>query len=937
MFLLALIPWAMACGASQVRPDQRPPDPALESVVVAQLSDSAALFSIPPKRFLASLPRAREVVGEQPLGDLLPGQALLSWAALEPGTTPGVLQGADLERPIVVGLRTTAETIDYAATVYGVTPDLTRPPTLLRLTILLPATDTQRLSANLTAWLLGEGATPGDLAEVDRAALGPQSKALALPREPGHAPTWVAVTPKRDQVAIEVLWPLTPTPPPDGTIAALMEPPQPRPLPRTPGLTHFLQNRGQLSGWFNLADWPWLSAWTGSAAGKPYLDRSGSGEAKVIQMMLIWDKLLTGARAMAPEHRLTEDVGLYIDLDDDLFVRVVETLTAHGTAAYRAGREASSPTWPVEAYNPVFTMRMGTSPRAMTEALNAASPELPEPSQALYGGPFSTITTLMGPSWLGLLGFPAEHLGDGGTLVLQGLAYPRGGGPPGLEAGLVLHHRAEPPPELGVSLGILLGLGEAVVPEQVPAQGRSQVQLALNAPLGELLDLDGAEVMEEAHIEVEVDLTRLDQIPWREALDPAWERWARRFKSARWRSISEGNALASVLQLVPRKGGSGAYPGVAAYPGKPAEQPLSGPGAHCLRAVNRVVWTTIQRLAMESETAFWSAPQRLNEAQEQLQPHLDCARRDPNLRATAERVESSWSLLRARVMEVTGYPEQGAELARMACDAGRPGGCAVAQRLESPWEVDTLFIPSVPWATDITPPPIPGRTIPLGLSQEGVYLDKQRLGDRLGVRRNRLDELVRVELNAATARPVVMRIRADNNILMQDIRDPLAAADDHKVTTQIVLKDPSGRDVVYNRPNPNAPVPSGHRVVWIDLLADRLLLSWYNSRGQLKREELPRTRYPDFTNILAHRGLDLQRKLGVPVRFRLYGAPEMPWGELAPAVSALRLRPSSEVAEGTAPLHELVAIDQQTAQGARPEVLLLIAPESPSRQASGLP
>ena len=916
----------MACGGGQVKPDQWPPDPALETAVVADMSDSAALLAVPPRQALKALPRARAVFGERTLAELLPGGALTRWAQLKEGEAPPVLRGLDMERPVVFGLRAPPGAADYADTVYGVTPDLTRPPWMMRVTALLPASDARQLAADLVAWLRDEGASPADLDDVDRQALS-GATVLSVP-DPGQAPRLVAVRPAGERVVVELLWPLREVAAPPGAVAAMMAAPLARPLPRTPGLTHFLQNRGQLGAWLNLADWAALSAWTGAAAGARYLERTGSGAARVVQMAHIWSTLLTGARAMTPERRMVQDVGLYVELGDDLTVRLVETLTERGARAYQAARDAAAPTWPVEASSPAFSVRLGYSPQALAAALGPPEPGV----DVLAGGPYSALYALSGATWIRALGVDPALLGDGGTMVLSGLVYPRDGGAPRLKAGLAVQNGRAFPEGVGASFSKLLG--QEVIAELTQAGDRHQARLTTGEALGDLIDLSEAEPMEEAHVEVEIDLTRLDQIPWRDAIEPGLERRAKRFARARYVSLSEGNALAAALRLVPREGGQGERPAVAAYPGEAPPPAPSGAGAGCLQEAGQVVLGAVRALTRGGPDGLWGAPERLEEADAELKPHLECALRSPDVSESAARLRSSWGLLKARVFEVTGYPERGAELARAACEAGRQGGCAVAERLEAPWEEDTLFLPSIPWAPQVEPMALPGHVIPIGLSQEGVYLGKRRLGDRLGVRKERLDELVRVELNAAIARPVVMEIKADNNILMQDIRDPLAAADDHKVTTRIVLKDLSGRDVVYGRPNPLDPLPEGHHVVWVDLLADRLIFSWYDRRGRLRRDEILRARHPIFTHVLARRGVELQKELGGVVRFRLYGAPEMPWGDLAPAVSALRLRAGVAAPDG-ASLDQLVEADR-SGEGARPKVILLIAPESPTKEAAGV-
>lgn len=760
----------------------------------------------------------------------------------------GLLEDVDGSRPIAVGAFALPNERELADARFGAVTDTTAIPAFVHTRVIVPGRDALGLLSALATASEGAGIETYALDPALTARLPPSTRVFAQsPADAAARPDLVVVAiPDHRELRLEILWgTYTNRPHYEDQLLRVAAPPREHPPPRSPALNDILIERpllGIIERPEGAAQLAFATALIESARA---VEESSSSHATAT-----WARglavALVGYATLDPRDRIQAETALGIDLDQDLVVRSVTTLTPAGASVADAAVPSSGYVYDAIEGKVALWLRSGESMRASTDAALPPTWTRSLSEQELRGRwswasglstesgirhsrwpTLGTISRVLAPEGLDV----SEMLPDAMTLAV-------GHGDP---APIAIALDYGPQVDVAAAQSALEGLPW---PDGVPAltvhevQGRKLLLVGIGGDADQLIDV--AQPHRPGQLErVWIDRAKTDAkalLPetwasWFEMLGPAWAGWIDAVDRANYLQVRRGATLLGHATIGLEPGRKPAQIQLRAHAEK-APAPLAvvedGQGWHCLRdipvlaidaldAVSAHHSTPAGRLAssLGYEDPDWAAlgdlvhgdderarnllsggAQALDTIWSTIDPLLQCAEQEPASEPTARRVRAHWLAALATWADALPDPERARAWGREGCTAGAQRACELLERMHARESVALVVRPWLSYALLGTP------SLELAVAPRTMWLEGRPVAG--------IDDLERSLHHRLSARPLLGRdvaVHVDAAVSVQVLRAVVDVILAHGLVPQLVVRDPVGRLMALEITGPDPAWP----------------------------------------------------------------------------------------------------------------------------------
>ena len=703
---------AVALGACQAGPDARPdilPRPLhqpLADALADMPADAPARLVLWPER-----------IDPDALVELSEGMDrnthALAGLVSELLTMPGI----DPRRPVLLAGFAPPDAAPFEAVAYGHLVDPEEAPAFLHGRASIPANNPSSLTGALIDKATETGMTLGAL----RGPLLKVSPEGALLSGRGMV---IALLPQRDAIRLEIaLGASDPATTADALALVAMDP-APAPSPPTPAWLHLLEGEGAAAVHLDMGRWATASsAWDAMTIRDALKD---TGPEHIPELLARAGAIsLTSASLMSPAQRRTVDITFSLTVEDKTpSLRVTRTLTDSEAALRARARQTPGTLLGPRDDKPMLTVLMGRSLREeLAPALDQPTDGLALKAAIFNGGPFvAAYTTLNHPTRVLLsaardflapfLAHPPESLSVVLDMKTSEGARPEpvliaAGDYPTREAAEDLIKAFE---VSSMATGIRLSADF-----RTGQDDRTTAVVAIGKTPREGLDFE-APLATQGETRARINLAR----------QPGWESLAGGLFGALGLStidiVADTQGACHALSARPLRAGQAHAPTLVPTSAGLSFPPPS-PGERCLIQASTTLATALEAYG---DVAPDKRIATMEEVEASLSEALSCASEAPDTRDRARRVQSGVKLLSARLAALARHEEIALKKASEACELGRARACDLKAQLVPPFPAGALTLARVPWGRAWK---LRDFDVRLSISNEGVYLDSQRLAD----------------------------------------------------------------------------------------------------------------------------------------------------------------------------------------------------------------
>ncbi len=920
LLLLALVTLTACRTGPDLRPDPRPTSAPLDAMLRRLPPDPALTLALFPDRLIQSadtLALALSAFGAEGLAPSI--------------TSLGGLQGLDRARPIVLAGFSPPDPALFESATRGNILDLEEAPLFLHGRLVIPATDpglllasAMALASELNLDMLPVSGPWLDIAPKGVLLVGGDLLAAIIP-EPDALRVEIALT-RRDLAAVS-----------EPLAAIAREKPSPNDR-QSPAWTHFLEGDGVASAHVDLGAWAVMDAAYELTTIRDVLsvvpdDQRPEFLARATALSL------SAALATAPHQRRTRDLSLSLSIADTLDLRLTRTLTDDAP-------EASGPqhTFAARSDAPTAEVQLkAISP----EALNAAS-RRPGPLQIIELGHITKLYILFNDPTVFFSALSAERFGDDPpplpsalSIAVEKLEHGPEGAPEPVLA-LAMTFQRDDAQRAAASLKALSPDEGGPTIDVRPLDGEGAlVIVAFGAPPDALLDLE-APLSSPLDLRVRLDLARLLPLVFGPSLNPQAMSALGTLEIA---DATLGACHTASLRLGPASMKEALIPTLIQTPRTPPRaQPTEGD--LCLSEAPYILQELIEINTLPAD----QRTQRVAAAAQRLEAQLQCAR-DHDRRAEADLIEAGWRLWSARLHAVRRDEDSAIKDAAAACALGRDVACQLKTLLTPPYPEGALRLPKIAWGKATLPLDHDAR---LSISQEAIYLDKQRLADLQRLDASPEPSTPWLAMALAGARPhrdsddawrmgvkPRLEVLIDADTPYSRVRKALRAADDAGFESQIVLRGLDDHTRAF-RPLLAAalpdPMPKEETTdqdthdAWLTI--DRAAATLRHQGAEAAAINLqPDSADPTEALVTLSRACQaVQVRIGGPPIYHVVIAPDVPFQEAMRVLGALGV-PPGVILDTPEVFNALIDGYNPFDAGFAPHTVILDDPEPPSKPA----